>query len=750
MAISGSFRWLLPAVLVLFAGCQRFQSAESWLERGKASAARREYAEAALHYQKALQKRPGYAEAAFELGQVNLTLGRRPEAFQAYRLAAESRPDHLSYQAAFGDLALAAYLADESRPPALYRMVESAAQRTLARDANFLPALRWMGYLAATDLKPAQAEQWFRRALAIAPEAAELTEGLAQSLLAQSGRAGATEEAIRLLTELARRDPGRESAAAMLYTHYAGAGQWTAATQLLQDRAARLPNDPSAAAVLVRHHRHRGNRTEAEVALGQLRARGSEVPAALATAGELALEAGDTNLAEELFREGLRRHPAESGRYRRRLVTVYTLRRDTGQARPMVEALLRENPADAEMIAARALLQWHPADGASRKEAVRAFERLVRDYPDDIRYRYELGWVLRQTGDRKQAAARFEEVLARNPAHFLALASRAEMALEDGDPDRSRTYSDRILAIRPDDPGGLALRAEALLAEGRVGEVRPILARLQSQNPGSALARLLLARLELAQRRPAAADQALAPLRALRPPDPSVWRILLDLRLANQQAEPVLAEIQEFVTRYPDPAWRALAAFGLMSTGRYPEAIAAYQALVTEEPQTAEYHFRLGLLYQLTRQFPQAIASLKAAERLAPRNARVAAELGAALDQAGQPAAAESAFRRALALEPDAPLVLNNLADLLRRKGGAVPEAAQLARRAVDRDPATPEFQLTLAELLLAQGDREGARRILDPLVKKYPTAEAIRRLADQARRQPGTPDRSDARESAH
>jgi tetratricopeptide (TPR) repeat protein len=100
--------------------------------------------------------------------------------------------------------------------------------------------------------------------------------------------------------------------------------------------------------------------------------------------------------------------------------------------------------------------------------------------------------------------------------------------------------------------------------------------------------------------------------------------------------------------------------------------------------------------------------------------------LGNAEMAAGRTAEAEAAYREALARDPDSADALNNLAWLLYEEGERLPEAAELARRAVAR--GGPDVHLahdTLGRILRAAGDCAGAVAALEAARDSAPAAAA-------------------------
>ncbi len=124
----------------------------------------------------------------------------------------------------------------------------------------------------------------------------------------------------------------------------------------------------------------------------------------------------------------------------------------------------------------------------------------------------------------------------------------------------------------------------------------------------------------------------------------------------------------------------------------------------------------LAVRARLLERTGQPAAALRDYEALAaarPRDAGLWIELGGVRRQLGQADAAEAAYRQAVALRPDDPQPLNNLAYQLAEQGRDLDYAAQLARRAAQLEPTSPAFLDTLGFVLLKRGQFDEAERIL-------------------------------------
>ncbi|HEU0154195.1 MAG TPA: tetratricopeptide repeat protein [Arenimonas sp.] len=132
-----------------------------------------------------------------------------------------------------------------------------------------------------------------------------------------------------------------------------------------------------------------------------------------------------------------------------------------------------------------------------------------------------------------------------------------------------------------------------------------------------------------------------------------------------------------------------------MTTATAPQALTTAEA---KQCETAAGLLREGKVKDALRIVEGVLATV-------PRSPDAHQLLAMCQSEAGEPALAERSFRRALELAPDQPLLLVNLATLLR-KLGRVPEALSLYQRATEVAPgfgkAWLEFGNTLFDLGLA------------------------------------------------
>jgi tetratricopeptide (TPR) repeat protein len=299
--------------------------------------------------------------------------------------------------------------------------------------------------------------------------------------------------------------------------------------------------------------------------------------------------------------------------------------------------------------------------------------------PDEVRWRYYLGYSYKMTGQPAKAAALFE----------------------------------RTLQLRPDDVGGLIWLGGAYLDQGRPAEAEPLFAKALSLNPRSLAARFGWGRAALAKRDYALAVDQLEQALAL---DPQASYIHYPLAMAYRgrgrldEAEAQLQLRRGAETGPPDPLMQELnelldspmayqsRGIRAMEHGQSAAAAAYFRKAVELDPRRASLRHRLGTALFLTGDVGGASAQFQEALRLSPTFGKAHYSLGAILASQGRYAAAMDRFAAAVRYEPDNVEARVALADMLRGTGRSqesLPHYEQILR--VDPRDAEARFGLGMA-----------------------------------------------------
>src|SRR5580658_1133104 len=223
-------------------------------------------------------------------------------------------------------------------------------------------------------------------------------------------------------------------------------------------------------------------------------------------------------------------------------------------------------------------------------------------------------------------------------------------------------------------------------------------------------------------------------------------RLALELEPNFPLAQLVLADVFETEHRFPEALaiYRALdPASPLAWSGRLREAAVRDQtgdtagaeaelaAMAAERPQRPEPLIELGDLERTHSDFAKAVDTYSAALAriggdLPARDWSILFDRGIAEERSGGWAAAEIDLRKAMALRPNEPSVLNYLGYSLVDRNERLPEALKLIKQAVDLRPTDGFIVDSLGWAYFRLGDFKNAQTTLERAVELEPADPEI------------------------
>ena len=139
---------------------------------------------------------------------------------------------------------------------------------------------------------------------------------------------------------------------------------------------------------------------------------------------------------------------------------------------------------------------------------------------------------------------------------------------------------------------------------------------------------------------------------------------------------------------------------------QYPEAVAAYQAILAEEPTYYQLNYSIGLAYQQMGEPDNAIASFEKMLVEEPLHTKALLSIGDIMVQRGDLETAVSFFEKAIDQSEDEKVAFNVAEFYITRD---VAKAIEYYEKAAERKPDWPEPQLKIGYALLNSGDKEAA-----------------------------------------
>ena len=642
-----------------------------------------------------IRREPTNTAALAILAEAYASLRDYPRAAEMMSRAVNAQPPRFDLLARLIELLQTAGQRDRAGA----RLTEALAMTDLSRDERRQRARLLLRQGAATEALP--------DIRAIAAETGSVADASLAAEVAQ--RAGAVDEARAAFRAILDR-PDRTAEAVRTAADFLALNDgFDAGLDALSRLPDTLPAEDRAMVEALFFGRH--GRTDDAIERLDALAQSSGRADAFSALAQLRLDQGDTSGAEAAVAAGLTRHPDDPALLALRDHLAFRDGLDSPEALRSVLARLGDKAPERQAIeryaAALEAIQARPDDADF---AADQFRRLTEQFPTFLPAWEQLATVLSNAGRAEEAATVAREAAARIPgsadaarlaARALALAERYDEALAMAEQWRRRLTGDPYPAV--------LFSASLQRQLGRDPEALSLLDSWRSRVVTEA-------------------DE-----------NPPVMMALAELLVKAGREDEAAALFDPLVAR--DESW-AIRRLGLASDliAAPARARAWIEQWESAAPDTPDADFVRGQVwYELATVLGNRDLVRRALEPLAraaqsPDQALPASLfLGGAYEQLDDPAGAEGAYRAALALDPDQPDALNNLAFLLVRTGGDAAEAVSLARRAV-RAVDTREVSSsqranildTLGAALAAAGSPADAADAYEQALRLTPEAPGI------------------------
>jgi putative PEP-CTERM system TPR-repeat lipoprotein len=584
-------------------------------------------------------------------------------------------------------LALAqVYLSSGQGPKALKTL-----QPMLDSKAPSAEALSLAGAAHAQSGDTTQAEEFFKRALALNPNDTRSRTALALAHLREGdGAAGFNE-----LESIAEADPGTTADLTLI-----------AASVQRKDIAGAMN------------------------AIDRLEKKQPDKPIAPRLRGQVLISTGDLKGARANFERPLKLDPAYF---------------------PAIESLagldLRDKkPADAEQRFT-ALLKLQPesypgllglarvreAAGKSQEEVIGPIARAIKAKPSAVSARLVLiDYYLRHREPKRALSAAQDAVAAvqDNPALIEGLA-RSQLA--SGDANQAINSFTKLGALRPDSPSGLLGLADAYVAAGQTDAALDALKRALTLSPKLLEAQQKTIGIALAANRK---EQALAMARTVQEqrPEQAVGYVFEGgVEAAGKNWPAATAAYRSALKREPSTKVARQLHAALHAAANKTEAAAFAAEWVKKHPQDATFIFYLGTMALADRDYAAAEAHFGKVVALMPENAIALNNLAWSAGKLHKPEAL-AYIEKANKIRPDEPIFLDTWSTILAEQDQP-DKAIELQRKAVKLQPENGAFRLNLARLYVKAGEKALARKELEQLAQlgeKFPGQKEVQQLRSQ------------------
>ncbi len=708
---------LVTAALVLtVSGCGH--GVNFYIEHGNKLFSEGKYPDAAINYRKAIQKDGQSGEAHYRLGLTNLKLGNLSEASSELSHAENLLPNREDVKVEVAEFNLAVYLAEPSRPKAMYDKINEISGQLLRKDPRSYDGLRFKGNIAKSEGRWKDAEAALRQANAIKPMEPKTVIPLVEVLFQENE----TTAGVQLAEALLQKHKDYALAYDLLYRHYQAEKRFADGERILKLRLSNRPKDANVILQLAFHYKATGNIAASENALQQILSDPKDFPDGHLKVGEFYATLKNPDQALEHFRAGLQSDPKNKTAYFKKIASVLIAQQKREEALQTLDELLKSDPKDKDSRTMRAIL-WRQSGQPERLEtALAELNELSSQNPSDAVLRYELGLTMERKGGLDGARNQYLETLKVRPASIQARIALVQVCEKRRQYEEMLRYADSLLTFKANNPQARLWRAIALMGTGNYASARAEMNRLAREYPQSTDIQLQLGLLNLGEKKYGDAEALFQKLYHPGQKDTRALEGLARSYVARKEFDKALQALTTELKHSPDSEQlHTLLAAAAQAGGKLDLALDGYRWLVERNPKSLEFQLSLAQICQAKGDVKNAIAELAKARAMAPKNGSIIAALALLEDASGQREKAKSTYQEALALDPQNSVFMNNLAFLLADTGGNLDQAMQLIEKAQRQTPNNPRFDDTLGWIYVKKNLNDGAIQILNNLVRKYP-----------------------------
>ncbi len=542
-------------------------------------------------------------------------------------------------------------------------------------------------------------------------------------------------------------DPGATFLTDELSDLYIQAGQTRTAVLEAEEAIRQNPDDLTARRILGRIYtrmigdpqQRKINEDMVKRAIEQYRKVAEKEPADLDTwlmLGRLYKVAQNSVDAEKAYRKALELDPnnedAMTG-----LAMVYADLGDNKSAAEMLRRVAEKSPGMRTLTALAGTYEQMREYSLAAETLKKALEFSPGSNPELTR---ALAQNLMLAERYDEALKVYQDLLAGDPKDAQSQLRVSQIYRQKNDFVKAREASRKALEIDPDNLEARFNDVNLFEAEGKIAEALTLLkdmlgsTRKSSYSTGEKANRVaLLERLGVMYRSNDQPQEAVAAFREIGELDatlsPRVAAQVIETYRAAKEYAKAEREAEEAAKKHPnDRTLRMVRASVLAETGKPAQAVEELKTLL-DGKSDREIQLSIAQAHEKAKNYPEMAKALDAAERLSESNDEKETVLfmrGAMYEKLKQFDAAETEFRKVLALNPGNASALNYLGYMLADRNVRLSEAQQLIQKALEREPNNGAYLDSLGWVYYRMGKLEEAEQMLRRALERFPRDPTI------------------------
>ena len=386
---------------------------------------------------------------------------------------------------------------------------------------------------------------------------------------------------------------------------------------------------------------------------------------------------------------------------------------DFDKGRALINAMLVDDPANVNALLARATLLF---DEEAYQDALADLRVVLRNEPDTVRGLYLTARAHYMSGDRVLAKDAYRNLLNVDPAHPEGGNEMAAILSADGEPAEAEAVLRTLLEADPTNGNAANRLVELLMEQGRL-DIAEQEARRMVSNDQTGRADVALGRVLQASQRYDEAVEAYGNAVEKSPEESLAIEGMVRCWIATEEVDKAIAYLERHTQTYPEQI-QAKFLLGTMyaRTEQYSRAIALYEEVMAAAEPSVMLYSALAIAYP--EDVDARIIVLERGLAEIPDDKDLAFSLAGEYQTAGRIDDSIALYEDLLSVDPDRPVVANNLAGLLldfRRDEASFQRALNLVSRFSRSD--RPAFLDTLGWAYYRVGNYDQAVVFLERAV---------------------------------
>jgi len=423
---------------------------------------------------------------------------------------------------------------------------------------------------------------------------------------------------------------------------------------------------------------------------------------ALVGLGRIALHKNHLQEAEEYLERAFEIAPRD------KMVLTYFARLRIQQkryeeAKEIYEKILKEDPHDEDIQKALKSLEKNLASELeilirdNPKEAVAKLRELIRIYPNQIHFKLQLAQLYKQLDELSEAIKIYEELHKNQPDNQDVLVSLGWVEMLYNNWGSAKERFQNVIEINPKNSEALGGLAQIEIFHNHLSKAEEYVNKALEINPTSEQVLIALGELRLKQKEYLEAK--------------NIFTNLIQNFPHNQLIRKELIEVENnFLNE----------AKTLAKEHKFQEAVIRYQQLLSVYPANAEYLIELGRLYMHLRKTQEALDTYQKALDLDPKNSDIAIALAYAYLANQNLASSQQLFEKLLAQYPKNQEALTGMGRIFTLKND-LEKAESYLQESLSINANDETALIYLAGLQMIQHNYAEAKSIYTHLVELNP-----------------------------